>query len=115
LKEKYLTRAAQYESFVSYCLTEPDTGSDAANMKTYAKDMGDHFVLNGAKCFITGGSFSDLYVVMCKTGDKETSVLLVEKGTKGLSFGKKENKVCRFFKNEFSDGMEEPAYYDCSI
>jgi alkylation response protein AidB-like acyl-CoA dehydrogenase len=62
-------------------------------MKSFAKDMGDHFVLNGSKAFISGAGSSDLYVVMCKTGDKETSCLLLEKGMPGLSFGANEHKL----------------------
>ena len=57
----------------SYCLTEPDSGSDAMAMKSFAKDEGDHFVLNGSKAFISGAGSSDLYAVMCKTGQKEVS------------------------------------------
>ena len=82
-----------FDIFSSYCLTEPDSGSDAAAMKTYAKDMGDHFVLNGSKAFISGGGSSDLYLIMCRTGEKEISCIGVEKGTPGLSFGKNEHKV----------------------
>jgi isobutyryl-CoA dehydrogenase len=62
-------------------------------MKTFAKDMGDYFVINGNKAFISGSGASDLYLVMCKTGEKEVSCIAVEKGTPGLSFGKNENKV----------------------
>jgi len=83
----------KFDIFSSYCLTEPDSGSDAQAMKTYAKDNGDHFILNGSKAFISGGGASDLYLIMCKTGEKEISCLGVEKGTPGLSFGKNEHKV----------------------
>jgi len=77
----------------SYCLTEPDSGSDAMAMKSFAKDEGDHFVLNGSKAFISGAGSSDLYAVMCKTGQKEVSCLLVEKDMEGLSFGANEHKL----------------------
>ena len=80
LKEKYLHSMTKFDLFSSYCLTEPDSGSDAQAMKSFAKDMGDHFVLNGSKAFISGAGTSDLYVVMCKTGEKEVSCLLLEKG-----------------------------------
>ena len=83
----------KFDLFSSYCLTEPDSGSDAQSMKSFAKDMGDHFVLNGSKAFISGAGSSDLYVVMCKTGEKETSCLLLEKGMPGLSFGANEHKL----------------------
>jgi len=81
------------ELFTSYCLTEPDSGSDAVSMKSFAKDMGDHFVLNGSKAFISGAGESDLYFVMCKTGENEVSCLIVEKDAKGLSFGANEHKM----------------------
>lgn len=74
--------------FSSYCLTEPDSGSDAKAMKTTAKKDGDEYVLNGSKMFISGGSASDVYFVMAKTSTTEVSTFIVEKGTKGLSFGK---------------------------
>ena len=73
-----------FDLFSSYCLTEPDSGSDAQSMKSFAKDSGDHFVLNGSKAFISGAGTSDLYVVMCKTGEKETSCLLIEKDMPGV-------------------------------
>ena len=84
---------SSFDAFSSYCLTEPDSGSDAQAMKSFAKDAGDHFVLNGSKAFISGAGSSDLYVVMCKTGEKETSCLLVEDGSEGLSFGANEHKL----------------------
>lgn len=84
------------EHFASYCLTEPGHGSDAANLATRAERDGDHYVLNGSKAFISGGGESDIYVVMCRTGDsgpKGISTLVVPKETDGLSFGKKEVKL----------------------
>lgn len=68
LKEKYCTQLCNFDILSSYCLTEPNSGSDAVSMKTTAKEEGDYFVLNGSKCFISGGSVSDLYLVMCLTG-----------------------------------------------
>jgi len=62
-------------------------------MKSYAKDMGDHFVLNGSKAFISGAGATDLYFVMCKTGENEVSCLVIENGTEGLSFGANESKM----------------------
>ena len=82
--------------FASYCLTEPGAGSDAASLRTKAERDGDHYVLNGSKAFISGGGVSDIYVVMVRTGGpgpKGISCLVVEKGTPGLSFGKKERKM----------------------
>ena len=59
----------KFDLFSSYCLTEPNSGSDAAAMKTTAKSSGDDFIINGSKCFISGAGVSDLYIVMCKTGE----------------------------------------------
>lgn len=92
-QKKWLPSMTQFDLFSSYCLTEPDSGSDAQAMKSFARDEGTHFVLNGSKCFISGAGSSDLYVVMCKTGEKETSCLIVENGMKGLSFGANEHKL----------------------
>jgi isobutyryl-CoA dehydrogenase len=90
---KWLPRMTTFDAFSSYCLTEPDSGSDAQAMKSFAKDEGDYFVLNGSKAFISGAGESDLYIVMCKTGEKETSCLIVEDGMEGLSFGANEHKL----------------------
>lgn len=92
-KEKYIPRMATFDIASSYCLTEPDSGSDAISMKSFAKDEGDHFVLNGSKAFISGAGSSDIYIVMCKTGQKEVSCLIVEKDMEGLSFGANEHKL----------------------
>lgn len=81
----------------SYCLTEPNSGSDAASLKTTAiQDSSGDYILNGSKMFISGGSVSDLYLVMAKTADKEISAFLIEKDTPGknLYFIKSKN----FFK-----------------
>ena len=93
LKEKFLRPMTSLDLFASYCLTEPDSGSDAQAMKSFAKDAGDHFVLSGSKAFISGAGSSDLYLVMCKTGPKEVSCLIVEKNMQGLSFGANEHKM----------------------
>merc|ERR1719228_3083236 len=80
----------------SYCLTEPGAGSDAASLATVARREGNKFILSGSKAFISGGGDTDVYLVMCRTGGKGPkgiSCLLVEKGSKGLSFGKKEKKM----------------------
>ena len=83
-------------------------------MKTFAKEDGDYFVLNGSKAFISGAGSTDLYLVMCKTGEKEVSCIAVEKGTPGLSFGKNEIKVYFLFIICFLDGMECSAYQTCN-
>lgn len=93
---RFLPRLMSMEHFASYCLTEPGSGSDAAALQTSARRHGDHYVLNGAKAFISGGGASDVYVAMVRTGDagpKGISCLVVEKGSPGLSFGKKERKL----------------------
>jgi alkylation response protein AidB-like acyl-CoA dehydrogenase len=84
------------EHFASYCLTEPDAGSDAAALKTKGVREGDHYVLNGSKAFISGGGVSDIYVCMVRTGGagpKGISCVVVEKGTPGLSYGAQEKKL----------------------
>jgi alkylation response protein AidB-like acyl-CoA dehydrogenase len=93
LKEKFIADMTTFDIYSSYCLTEPDSGSDAQSMKTMAVDKGDHFVLNGSKAFISGAGNSDIYLVMCKTGEKEVSCLIIEKGMEGLSFGANEHKL----------------------
>lgn len=95
-RAKWLPDLFSMAHFASYCLTEPGAGSDAASLRTRAERDGDHYVLNGSKAFISGGGASDIYVVMVRTGGpgpKGISCLVVEKGTPGLSFGKKERKM----------------------
>src|ERR1700756_1298905 len=95
-RRRFLPKLCTMQHFASYCLTEPDSGSDAASLKTRAKRDGDHYVLDGAKAFISGGGVSDVYVVMARTGEggpKGISCLVVEKGTPGLSFGAQEKKL----------------------
>lgn len=92
-RQKYLPEMCTFDKFSSYCLTEPNSGSDAIAMKSFAEDKGDYFLLNGEKAFISGAGESDVYIVMCKTGEKEVSCLIVDKDSKGLSFGKNEIKM----------------------
>ncbi|KTD65513.1 acyl-CoA dehydrogenase family protein [Legionella spiritensis] len=96
LRTTWGTRLTSMEALASYCLTEPDSGSDAASLKTKAVKEGEHYILNGAKAFISGGSVSDVYLCMVRTGDNThqgISCLLIEKDTPGLSFGKQEKKL----------------------
>jgi hypothetical protein len=95
-REKFLPRLCSMEHFASYCLTEPDAGSDAASLKTRAERTGSHYVLNGSKAFISGGGVADVYVCMVRTGGagpKGISCIVVEKGAPGLSFGAREKKL----------------------
>ncbi|MEQ8964606.1 MAG: acyl-CoA dehydrogenase family protein [Azospirillaceae bacterium] len=95
-RARFLPDLATMARFASYCLTEPGAGSDAASLKTRAVRDGDDYVLDGAKAFISGGSTSDVYVVMARTGEagpKGISTFVVEKDSPGLSFGQKERKL----------------------
>ena len=95
-RQRFLPKLCTMEHFASYCLTEPDSGSDAASLKTRAVRDGDHYVLDGAKAFISGGGVSDVYVCMVRTGEggpQGISCIVVEKGTPGLSFGAQEKKL----------------------
>ncbi|MBM3628186.1 MAG: acyl-CoA dehydrogenase [Alphaproteobacteria bacterium] len=95
-RRRWGPRLCAMDIVASYCLTEPGSGSDAASLRTRARRDGDHYVLDGTKAFISGGGASDLYVVMARTGGdgpKGVSAIVVEKGTPGLSFGKKERKL----------------------
>jgi alkylation response protein AidB-like acyl-CoA dehydrogenase len=96
IRKRFLPKLCTMEYLSSYCLTEPGSGSDAASLRTKATRQGDYFVLNGEKAFISGGGVSDVYLVMARTGDdspRGISAILVEKGTPGLNFGKKEHKL----------------------
>ncbi len=95
-RKKFLPKLATMEHFASYCLTEPDSGSDAASLSTRARRDGEHYVLDGTKAFISGGGVSDIYVVIARTGEggpRGISCIVVEKGTPGLSFGAREKKL----------------------
>src|SRR5690349_21828217 len=91
-KQKYLPKLASAEWIGAWGLTEPNTGSDAANMKTVAIKDGDHWVLNGTKCWITHGKSADVAVVIARTGEprakNNASAFIVERGTPGFSGGK---------------------------
>ena len=96
LRDKYVPRLTSGECIASYCLTEPGAGSDAASLSTKAVRDGEAYILNGAKAFISGAGWSDIYVVMARTsndGAKGVSCFIVEKGMKGLSFGANERKM----------------------
>ncbi|HEX4852522.1 MAG TPA: acyl-CoA dehydrogenase family protein, partial [Puia sp.] len=96
-KKKYLPKLATGEWLGSWGLTEANTGSDAANMKCTATPDGKDWILNGTKCWITHGISSNITVVVARTGEPRTrnnaTAFVVERGTKGFSGGKKENKL----------------------
>ena len=96
-KKKYFDLIASHNNLVAFTLTEPDSGSDAASMKTRAVVQGDHYRLNGRKCFITNGGVADFYSTFVVTdpekGDEGISTIVVEKVSEGLSSGKPENKM----------------------
>ena len=96
-RQRWLPKLTTMELMASYALTEPNSGSDAAALRTTAKKDGNSaYVLNGSKAFISGAPENDLYVCMVRTGEpgpKGISTLVIEKGTPGLSFGKLENKM----------------------
>jgi len=96
-KQKYLPKLASGEWIGAWGLTEPNTGSDAGNMRTVAQKDGEYYILNGAKNFITHGKSGNVAVVIVRTGAVGDShgmtSFVVEKGTKGLTAGKKENKL----------------------
>jgi alkylation response protein AidB-like acyl-CoA dehydrogenase len=96
LRRRLLPKLCSMAHFASYCLTEPNAGSDAASLTTRARREGDHYVLDGTKAFISGGGVSDVYVVMARTGEagpRGISCIVVEKGTPGLSYGAQEKKL----------------------
>lgn len=96
LKARYMPKALTMETVFSYCLTEPGSGSDAAALKTRATRTNDGYTVTGTKAFISGGGYSDAYVVMARTGEdgpKGISSLVIEDGAEGLSFGGLEQKM----------------------
>ena len=96
-KLKYLTKLATGEFIGAFCLSEPEAGSDATSQKTTAIDKGDHYILNGAKNWITNGGRADVYLVMAQTdrekGHKGINTFIIEKGMPGFEIGPKEDKL----------------------
>ncbi len=96
-KQQYLPKLATGEWIGAWGLTEPNTGSDAGNMRTVAVEDGDHYVINGAKNFITHGKSGQVAVVVVRTGEPNTrnnaTTFIIEKGTPGFRPGKKEDKL----------------------
>lgn len=97
-KQKYMIPLAKGEKLGAFGLTEPNAGTDAGGQQTRAVDMGDHWLLNGSKVFITNGGYADVFVVMAMTDKKKgtrggISAFIVEKGFEGFSIGKVEDKM----------------------
>jgi len=96
-KAKYLPDLCSGRKLGAFGLTEPGAGTDAAGQQTKAVDEGDHWILNGSKCFITNGGYADVFIVMAMTdkskGTKGISAFIVEKGDEGFSIGKTEDKM----------------------
>jgi len=115
-KKKYLGMLTEAPKLASFCLTEPDAGSDVSGMKTTAVKQGDKYILNGSKCFITNGSYADYYTVYAKTdkeaGHRGMSAFVVERNWDGVAVDKKEDKLGQRASNtatiSFND-VEVPA------
>ena len=96
LKERVMADVLSCKTFLSYCLTEPGSGSDAAALKTRAERTNEGYIVNGTKAFISGGGYSDAYVCMVRTGEdgpRGISTLYIDDGAEGLSFGGLEDKM----------------------
>lgn len=96
-KQKYLVPLAKGEKIGAFCLSEPEAGSDATSQRTTAIDMGDHYLLNGTKNWITNGSSASIYLVIAQTnveaGHKGINALIIERGMDGFIVGAKEDKM----------------------
>jgi alkylation response protein AidB-like acyl-CoA dehydrogenase len=113
-KKKYLPDLAKGKKIAAFGLTEPEAGSDAAAIKTTARKEGNHYVLNGTKHFITNGGEAQIYTVVAMTdkskGPRGASAFIVEKGTPGFTFGKKEEKL-----GIRASATQELIFNDCKI
>ncbi|MCK4858956.1 MAG: acyl-CoA dehydrogenase family protein [Candidatus Omnitrophica bacterium] len=113
-KQKYLPDLASGKKIAAFGLTEPNAGSDAGGLETTAKKEGDFYILNGTKHFITNGEVADIYTVVAMTdknkGSRGASTFIVEKGTPGFSFGKKEDKM-----GIRASATSELIFNDCKI
>lgn len=113
-KERFLTPLASGEKLGAFGLTEPNAGTDVGSLKSTAIRRGDRYILNGSKMFITNGGVGDIYVVFAKTSlnenNKDITAFIVEKGTPGFSFGKKEDKL-----GIRASATTELIFQNCSI
>lgn len=113
-KRKYLPRVAAGEALAAFALTEPEAGSDAAAVRTRAVRDGDYYILNGTKQWITNGGEAEIYTVIASTdpkrGPRGLSAFIVEKGTPGFTFGKKEDKL-----GIRASATRELIFQDCRV
>ncbi len=116
IKKKYLGMLTEAPKLASFCLTEPDAGSDVSGMKTRAVKQGDKYVINGSKCFITNGSYADWFTVYAKTdpdsGHRGISAFIVDADLDGVTVDKKEDKMGQRASNTATisfDDVEIPA------
>jgi alkylation response protein AidB-like acyl-CoA dehydrogenase len=113
-KKKYLPDLAKGKKLAAFGLTEPEAGSDAGSLKTTARKEGNHYILNGTKHFITNGGDAETYSIVAITdkskGARGASAFIVEKGTKGFTFGKKEDKL-----GIRASSTMELVFNDCKI
>ena len=113
-KKKYLPDLASGKKVAAFAVTEPEAGSDASAIKTTAKKEGDHYILNGMKHFITNGGDAETYVVIVMTdktrGARGASAFILEKGMKGFTFGKKEEKL-----GIRASSTRELIFTDCKV
>jgi len=113
-KKKFLPDIAKGKRLAAFCITEAEAGSDAGSIKTMAKKDGDHYILNGTKQWITNAGEAEIYTVIAITdktkGARGASAFIVEKGTKGLEFGKKEKKL-----GIRASATREVIFTDCRI
>ncbi|WP_156290215.1 acyl-CoA dehydrogenase [Oceanobacillus salinisoli] len=92
-KKHYIPKLASGEYLGAFALTEPGAGSDAKNIRTVAREEGEHYVLNGSKIFITNGGAADTYITFARTAEDQISAFIVEKDSPGLFIGKREKKM----------------------
>lgn len=112
LKRKYLPQMSKYRKLVAYLVTEPSSGSDVSGIRSIAKRAGDHYLINGSKCFATSGGVAGIYSVLAKTSAEKSSFFLVEREFPGLSIGRIERKMGQRGSNTtevFLDNVEVPA------
>ncbi len=113
-KKKHLPDLAKGKKVAAFAITEPEAGSDASSIKTVAEKKGDYYILNGLKHFITNGGDAETYVVIAMTdktkGARGASAFIVEKGTPGFTFGKKEDKF-----GIRASSTRELIFTDCKI